>query len=57
MKKVSTTAAKQTKNFRERKLTIGLDLGESIELVSGNPGKQLTKDQGYLMRAKETVKS
>jgi hypothetical protein len=28
MKKVSTTAAKQRKNFREHKLTIGLDLGD-----------------------------
>jgi len=28
MKKVSTTAAKQAKNFREHKLTIGLDLGD-----------------------------
>ena len=28
MKKVSTTAAKQRKNFPERKLTIGLDLGD-----------------------------
>ncbi len=28
MKKVSTVAAKQSKNFRDRKLTIGLDLGD-----------------------------
>ena len=28
MKKVSTAAAKQTKNFRDHKLTIGLDLGD-----------------------------
>jgi hypothetical protein len=28
MKKISTVAAKQTKNFREQKLTIGLDLGD-----------------------------
>jgi len=28
MKKVSTTAAGQTKNFRDQKLTIGLDLGD-----------------------------
>ena len=28
MKKVSTAAAKQTRNFREQKLTIGLDLGD-----------------------------
>ena len=26
MKKISTVAAKQTRNFREQKLTIGLDL-------------------------------
>ncbi len=28
MKKVSTAAAKQSKNFSEQKLTIGLDLGD-----------------------------
>jgi hypothetical protein len=28
MKKVNTRAAKQTKNFSEQKLTIGLDLGD-----------------------------
>jgi transposase len=28
MKKVSTAAAKQTKNFSQSKLTIGLDLGD-----------------------------
>jgi transposase len=28
MKKISTAAAKQTRNFREQKLTIGLDLGD-----------------------------
>ena len=28
MKKVSTVGAKQSKNFREQKLTIGLDLGD-----------------------------
>jgi hypothetical protein len=28
MKKISTTAVKQTNNFREQKLTIGLDLGD-----------------------------
>ena len=28
MKKISTVAAKQSKNFREQKLTIGLDLGD-----------------------------
>ena len=28
MKKVSTAAARQTKNFSDRKLTIGLDLGD-----------------------------
>jgi transposase len=28
MKKVSTTAAKQIRNFSEAKLTIGLDLGD-----------------------------
>ena len=27
MKKISTVGAKQSKNFREQKLTIGLDLG------------------------------
>jgi hypothetical protein len=28
MKKVSTAAAKQIRNFSEQKLTIGLDLGD-----------------------------
>ncbi len=28
MKKVSTTRAKATRNFRDHKLTIGLDLGD-----------------------------
>ena len=28
MKKVSTATARQTKNFSDRKLTIGLDLGD-----------------------------
>ncbi|HWY53223.1 MAG TPA: hypothetical protein VNZ03_02100 [Terriglobales bacterium] len=28
MKKVSTAGAKQTKNFADQKLTIGLDLGD-----------------------------
>ena len=28
MKKISTVAAKQSKNFSEQKLTIGLDLGD-----------------------------
>jgi transposase len=28
MKKISTGAAKQSKNFHEQKLTIGLDLGD-----------------------------
>ena len=28
MKKISTVAAKQSKNLREQKLTIGLDLGD-----------------------------
>jgi transposase len=28
MKKISTVAVKQTRNFREQKLTIGLDLGD-----------------------------
>ena len=28
MKKVSTTARKQSKNFSQQKLTIGLDLGD-----------------------------
>jgi len=32
MKKISTVAAKQSRNFSEQKLTIGLDLG-SFELV------------------------
>jgi hypothetical protein len=31
MKKISTVTARQSKNFREQKLTIGLDLGDSIE--------------------------
>jgi hypothetical protein len=33
MKKVSTAAGKATRNFRDHKLTIGLDLGDSLELV------------------------
>jgi len=33
MKKVSIVAAKQIGNISEQKLTIGLDLGESIELA------------------------
>ena len=33
MKKVSTAAAKQIRNFSEQKLTIGLDLGEYDKLV------------------------
>jgi Ethanolamine utilization protein EutJ (predicted chaperonin) len=33
MKKISTAAAKQTKNFHDQKLTIGLDLGDRNELV------------------------
>jgi len=33
MKKVSTAAVKTIKNFHDQKLTIGFDLGESIELV------------------------
>jgi hypothetical protein len=33
MKKISTVAVKQNRNFREQKLTIGLDLGDRIELV------------------------
>jgi len=28
MKKISTVGAKQSRNFREQKLTIGLDLGD-----------------------------
>jgi hypothetical protein len=28
MKKISTTAARQTRNFQDQKLTIGLDLGD-----------------------------
>jgi hypothetical protein len=28
MKKISTAGAKQIRNFREQKLTIGLDLGD-----------------------------
>ncbi len=37
MKKVSTAAAKQSKNFSQQKLTIGLDLGDrnSWYCVSG----------------------
>jgi hypothetical protein len=31
MKKVSTAAGKTTKNFSQPKLTIGLDLGDSIK--------------------------
>ncbi len=34
MKKISTAAAQQTRNFENQKLTIGLDLGDSHELVS-----------------------
>jgi hypothetical protein len=33
MKKVSTGAAGRTKNFRGQKLTISLDLGDSLQLV------------------------
>src|SRR5216684_4037342 len=33
MKKVSTATVKATKNFSQPKLTIGLDLGDRIELV------------------------
>ena len=33
MKKVSTVDAQQSRNFSQPKLTIGLDLGESLELV------------------------
>ena len=33
MKKLSIAAVKQTKNFSAQKLTIGLDLGGSFELV------------------------
>ncbi|HEX4785051.1 MAG TPA: hypothetical protein VH350_11950 [Candidatus Sulfotelmatobacter sp.] len=33
MKKISTAAVKVTKNVSQPKLTIGLDLGESLELV------------------------
>jgi transposase len=28
MKKISTVGARQTRNFRDQKLTIGLDLGD-----------------------------
>jgi len=34
MKKVSTAAAKQIRNFSEQKLTIGLDLGDRSSLRS-----------------------
>jgi hypothetical protein len=36
MKKASTAAVKATKNFSQPKLTIGLDLGNRIELVLEN---------------------
>lgn len=32
--KISTVAAKQGRKISERKLTLGLDLGESLELGS-----------------------
>jgi transposase len=35
MKKVSTGAARQTKNFRIQKLTIGLDLGDRSSWYCG----------------------
>ncbi len=33
MKKISTAAAKQIRNISQQNLTIGLDLGDRIELV------------------------
>ncbi len=33
MKKISTAGARQTRNFPDQKLTIGLDLGDRFELV------------------------
>jgi len=33
MKKISTAAAKQTRNFQDQKLTIGLDLGDRTSWV------------------------
>ncbi len=33
MKKVSTAVAKQSRNISRQRLTIGLDLGESQQLV------------------------
>jgi hypothetical protein len=33
MKKISTVVAKQTRNFRDQRLTIGFGLGGSIGLV------------------------
>ncbi len=35
MKKISTVEAKQIRNFREQKLTIGLDLGEPPAVARG----------------------
>jgi transposase len=47
MKKISTVAAKQTKNFAEQKLTIGLDLGDrsSWYCVLGESGGVLLEQK------------
>jgi hypothetical protein len=44
MKKISTMAVKQSKNISGKKLTIGLDLGGSVELVllAGRSGRSAT---------------
>jgi hypothetical protein len=47
MKKISTVAAKQTKNFCEQKLTIGLDLGDrwSWYCLLGEAGEVLQEQK------------
>ena len=56
MKKVSTVAAKQIGNISEQKLTIGLDLGESIKLVlrAGRSGVRPTPAY-FLWRTSSTT--
>jgi transposase len=47
MKKISTVGVKQTKNFREQKLTIGLDLGDrsSWDCVLDDAGEVLLEQR------------
>ena len=42
MKKISTVATQQSRNFSQQKLTIGLDLGDRIKLVlrAGRSGRE-----------------